>query len=117
MSDIEFDYEYLTRRALKRVVQDVLSVTAELKKTPGEHHYLINFQGGDHMIFSGRPRGLRDILGDPSKDAAFQSLILQATTAFWDAWLKDSAESRVWLTAESGGLKERLGDEADYRWK
>ncbi|MCB1229051.1 MAG: dienelactone hydrolase family protein [Verrucomicrobiae bacterium] len=87
------------------------------EKTPGEHHYLINFQGGDHMIFSGRPRGLRDILGDPSKDAAFQSLILQATTAFWDAWLKDSAESRAWLTAESGGLKERLGDEADYRWK
>ena len=46
VSDIEFDYEYLTRRALKRVVQDVLSVTAELKKTPGEHHFYIEFETG-----------------------------------------------------------------------
>ncbi len=43
MSDIEFDYEYLTQRALKRVIFDVLSVTAELKATPGEHHFYIEF--------------------------------------------------------------------------
>lgn len=43
MSDIEFDYEYLTQRALKRVLFDVLTVTAELKQTPGEHHFYIEF--------------------------------------------------------------------------
>lgn len=43
MSDIEFDYQYLTQRALKRVLFDVLSVTVELKKTPGEHHFYIEF--------------------------------------------------------------------------
>lgn len=43
MSGIEFDYEYLTQRALKRVIFDVLSVAAELKETPGEHHFYIEF--------------------------------------------------------------------------
>lgn len=43
MSDIEFDYNYLAQRALRRVLYDVLSVTAELKKTPGEHHFYIEF--------------------------------------------------------------------------
>lgn len=44
MSDIEFDYEYLMQRALKRVLFDVLSVTAELKQTPGAHHFYIEFE-------------------------------------------------------------------------
>ncbi len=87
------------------------------EKTPGEHHYLVNFEGGDHMIFSGRPRGLRGLLGDPTDDAAFQALIRQGTTAFWDAWLKNSAEARAWLTAETNGFGASLGERADYRWK
>lgn len=44
MSDVELDYEYFTQRALRRVVYDVLSVTAELGATPGEHHFYIEFQ-------------------------------------------------------------------------
>lgn len=44
MSDIEFDYQYLMQRALKRVLFDVLSVTAELKQTPGAHHFYIEFE-------------------------------------------------------------------------
>ena len=43
MSDIELDYDYLTQRALRRVVHDVLTVTAELGETPGEHHFYIEF--------------------------------------------------------------------------
>lgn len=43
MSDVELDYEYLTQNALKRVVYEVLSITAELKKTPGDHHFYIEF--------------------------------------------------------------------------
>ncbi len=41
--EIELDYEYLTQRALKRVVFDALTVTAELGKSPGQHHFFIEF--------------------------------------------------------------------------
>ncbi|MGE0410348.1 MAG: SspB family protein [Amphiplicatus sp.] len=43
MSDVELDYEYLTQRALTRVIHDVLTLTAELGATPGEHHFYIEF--------------------------------------------------------------------------
>ncbi len=43
MSDIELDYESLTQNALRRVVADVLQITAELGETPGEHHFYIEF--------------------------------------------------------------------------
>ena len=41
--DAEFDYAYLTQHALRGVVRDVLSVTAELGAPPGEHHFYIEF--------------------------------------------------------------------------
>ena len=43
MSDVELDYNFLTQRALKQVVYDVLIVTAELKAAPGNHHFFIEF--------------------------------------------------------------------------
>ncbi|MEM9170105.1 MAG: ClpXP protease specificity-enhancing factor SspB [Pseudomonadota bacterium] len=43
MSDIEFDYEYLGQRALRQVVIDVLTVTADLGEAPGDHHFYIEF--------------------------------------------------------------------------
>lgn len=46
MSDIELDYDYLTQRALRRVVADVLHMTAELGATPGDHHFYIEFVTG-----------------------------------------------------------------------
>jgi hypothetical protein len=52
--------------------------------------YLIIFTGGDHMIFSGRGR----LLGG-GKDTVFQDLIRSATTAFWDAYLKDVKPAKV----------------------
>lgn len=44
MGDVELDYEFYTQRALRRVVYDVLMVTAELGATPGDHHFYIEFQ-------------------------------------------------------------------------
>ena len=44
MSDVELDYDFLTQRALKSVVKDVLSMTAELGEAPGEHHFFIEFE-------------------------------------------------------------------------
>lgn len=46
MSDVELDYEYLMQHALKRVLVDVLTVTADLQRTPGEHHFFIEFETG-----------------------------------------------------------------------
>jgi len=43
VSDVEFDYDYLTQRALRQVVKDVLEMTAEIGATPGEHHIYIEF--------------------------------------------------------------------------
>lgn len=72
----------------------------------GVDQYLVTFEGGDHMIFSGRVRrgpaaGLGPELpgfgGDATRDAAFQDLIRQGTTAFWDAYLRDDKAARAWL--------------------
>ena len=43
MSDIELDYDGLMQEALRRVVYDVLNITAELGTTPGDHHFYIEF--------------------------------------------------------------------------
>ncbi len=67
----------------------------------GADQYLVTFQGGDHMIFSGR------LLGDREKDPLFHSLILQGTTAFWDAYLKGDAAAKAWLA--QGGYAAVLG--------
>jgi len=82
--------------------------TAAERRLPFDHsnasdQFLITFAGGDHMIFSGRPRAL----GEGARDAVFQNVIKQATVAFWDCYLRGSAEARTWLT--DGGLKATLG--------
>ena len=46
---------------------------------------LIIFQGGDHMIFSGRAREIED---HAKQDAEFQRLICAGTTGFLDGFLK-----------------------------
>jgi hypothetical protein len=83
--------------------------TAAQRRIPFDHcknspQYLITFTGGDHMIFSGRGNQLRPA----GRDAEFQAHIKAASTAFWEAWLRDNADARAWL--EGGGLKRSLGD-------
>lgn len=46
VSDIELDYDYLANNALRRVVADVLKITADLGEAPGEHHFYIEFTTG-----------------------------------------------------------------------
>ena len=68
------------------------------------HHapaYLLVFEGGDHMVFSGRLTESRP------EDSEFQARILSSSTAFWDAWLKEEKPAREWL--EAGGFTEALG--------
>ena len=81
---------------------------AEERRVPFDHirgadQYLVTFQGGDHMIFSGRFVGARK----RQKDPLFQGLIRQGTTAFWDAYLKGDAKAKSWLA--KGGYADVLG--------
>jgi predicted dienelactone hydrolase len=69
----------------------------------GPDQYLVIFNGGDHMIFSGRGR----LAGNRAKDARFQELICAATTAFWDAYLRGDAKAEAWLAG--GGFQSMMG--------
>jgi dienelactone hydrolase len=60
--------------------------------------YLITYDGGDHMIFSGR----RIAGGDRPKDERFHELICMGSEAFWDAYLRDDAAAKSWLKNEYG---------------
>lgn len=75
----------------------------------GAEAYLLDLDGGDHMVFSGRGRmGQGGVLpgmkGDGSRDPAFQACIKATSLAFFDAWLRDDADARQWLVAEDGAL-------------
>ena len=85
-------------------------------KDGGKDQYLINFEGGDHAIFSGATLGrVRGGKGDPKKDPTFHKLIKQSTLAFWDAYLRDNTEAKQWL--QDGGLKSALGNDAKLEMK
>ena len=43
MADIELDYDQIMQNALRLVVRDVLTITADLEETPGDHHFYIEF--------------------------------------------------------------------------
>ena len=53
--------------------------------------YLLMLQGGDHMVFSGRLGQTRP------HDAEHQKLIREASTAFFDAFLKHDDAAKNWL--------------------
>jgi predicted dienelactone hydrolase len=81
-------------------------ISAAERRIPYDHihgadQYLVTFQGGDHMVFSGRLLGVR------AKDPLFQGLVLQGTTAFWDAYLKGDVAAKAWLA--QGGYAAVLG--------
>jgi dienelactone hydrolase len=78
------------------------------RRLPFDHchssdQFLITFTGGDHAIFGGRERKLGG-----AKDAEFQRLICQSSLAFWDAYLRDDAKAREWLTTK---FQDVLGKE------
>jgi predicted dienelactone hydrolase len=88
--------------------------TAAERRIPFDHiklsdQYLITFEGGDHMVFSGRPGRQRP------NEARFQDLIRAASTAFWDAYLRGSAEARAWL--DGGAVAQALGHDGAFEQK
>lgn len=73
--------------------------------------YLLVFAGGDHMVFSGRtPR-----MGPRPTDAAYQALIQKASLAYWDAYLKNNAQAKAYLT--QGGFAKDLGASGTFEFQ
>lgn len=73
---------------------------------------LVIFQGGDHMIFSGRMQK------NPQREASdrvYQKLIREGTTAFWNAHLRDDAGSKKWFY--DGGYTQALGPHGTFEHK
>ncbi len=86
------------------------STTAEQRTIPFEYtlyseRYLINFDGGDHMVFSGR-----ESKRARPKDPMFHELILQSSLAFLDAYIKGDAEAKEWLRGPCAELLKNAGD-------
>jgi len=77
----------------------------EERRLPFDHcrnsdQFLLTFKDSDHMVFSGRG-------GRFSKqERAFEGLICESSTAFWDAYLRGDTRSKTWLTNE---FKSELG--------
>jgi predicted dienelactone hydrolase len=89
--------------------------TAEERRIPFDHihgvdQYLVTFEGGDHMIFSGRARRPAH-----PKDALFQDRIRAGSVAFWDAYLRGDAGARDWLAR--GGYTALLGKDGRLEQK
>lgn len=73
----------------------------------GCDRYLLVFDGGDHMVFSGSGRALSftrlpGTTGDAARDATFQALVRKSSQQFFDAYLKGIDASKHWLTANDG---------------
>jgi predicted dienelactone hydrolase len=82
-------------------VSPINDTTAQDRRVPfdlisGAPQFLITFNGGDHMVFSGTSRGQRNA----AQDAQMHDLILRSTTAFWDAYLRGDAKAKAWSTQE-----------------
>lgn len=56
--------------------------------------YLVIFDGADHMVFGTKPRS--------KADEKIQEWVRMGTTAFWDAYLKEDAQAKSWLSTELG---------------
>jgi predicted dienelactone hydrolase len=75
--------------------------------TDAPDQYLVTFQGGDHMIFSGR----RVDATREKQDAKYHEWIDAAAGAFFDAYLKNDAAAKSWLKS-TAGLETYLGAHA-----
>jgi len=70
---------------------------SEERRLPFDHcrssdQFLVTFTDGDHMIFTGRGRS------NSKQERAFQQLICESSTAFWDAYLRGDGKAKAWLT-------------------
>jgi predicted dienelactone hydrolase len=74
----------------------------------GADQYLLILAEGDHMVFADRRRHVE-------RDAVLHRLIEAASTAFWDAYLKDDAQAKAWLAGP--GFLSVLGQQGTLEKK
>jgi predicted dienelactone hydrolase len=72
--------------------------------------FLLTFEGGDHMLFSGRTGP-----GRPATDGRYHQLIQEGTTAFLDAYLRQDAGAKKWFA--DGGYEKSVGDAGKFEKK
>ncbi len=77
----------------------------------GPEQHLVVLEHGDHMVYNGS-RGKLD--ANPKRDV-HEEIIKMLSIAFWDAYLKDDASAKDWLTGT--GVKEWLAGEASHQFK
>jgi len=81
-------------------------------KVGGAPKYQINFDGADHMTFSGETRiNRRRRNADPKTDPLFHGLILQSTTAFLDCYLLGDEQAKQWLNG--GAFAKTVGEHGE----
>jgi len=85
----------------------------------GCQRYLLVFEGGDHMVFSGRSANADRVklpgnAGDRAKDPEFQAFVKASTLRFFDAYLKGDDAAKRWLTADDGA-KAALGSNGTWK--
>lgn len=97
----------------------VSSTKAVDRRVPYDHmtgkvadEYLLTFNGGDHMVFSGR---LSQRSSRAKQDHIFQTYIKDGSTAFWDAYLKGNDAAKKWLA--DGDFRKELGQEGTFEEK
>ncbi len=83
------------------------------RRLPFDHcnnsnQFLVIFNGGDHMIFSGRGPLTS------GQDKQFQDFIRDGATAFWDSYLRGDTKAKAWLTKD---FKSALGDTGTFEMK
>jgi dienelactone hydrolase len=66
--------------------------------------YLLTLTNGDHMTFSGHVQP-----AEWPRDSELQNLIRLASTAFWDAYLRNDPAAKKWLS--EGEFTQALGDD------
>jgi len=77
----------------------------------GPEQHLLILENGDHMVYNGS----RGQLGENPKREVHENIIKLSSLAFWDAYLKDDAAAKKWLTG--GDLQNWLGGEAEYSFR
>jgi predicted dienelactone hydrolase len=91
--------------------EDPVNRQIPYRNTTGADKYLLVFNGGDHMIFSGRT--LRS--GPRPNDDKFHALIQKASLAYWDAYLMGNKEAKAYLTG--GQFQRDLGGDGEFEFQ
>lgn len=91
-------------------IAPVGGATVQDRRVPFDHvpageQYLITIDGGDHAVFGGGEGRLRE----RPEYAAWHKLIVDVTTKFWDAELRDDADARRWMHEEAKSAVGKLG--------